>query len=175
MEKKVRLIAFDVDGTLTDGSLILGPEGEAYKTFFARDGLAIALAHRMGYVTGLITGRTSAIVEKRAEELHMDFTLMGVADKIAAMEGILQKYGMSWEEAAYMGDDLNDLPLLKKVGAAGVPNDGAGEAKAAAGFISAYDGGRGAAREFIEMLLKKDGRWEEAVASFEGAKEKTAQ
>lgn len=175
MKGKIRLIAFDVDGTLTDGALVLGPEGETNKVFFAKDGLAISLAHRMGYVTGLITGRTSAIVERRAEELHMDFALMGISDKIGAMDGILRKYGISWEEAAYMGDDLNDLPLFGRVGLSASPRDGAAEVRGAADFVSSADGGRGAARELIEMILKEEGRWEEAVASFGNKEVKTAQ
>lgn len=90
--KKIRLIAFDVDGTLTDGTLVMGPEGEAYKLFNAHDGLGLSLAHRMGYITGFITGRKSVLVENRAKELSCDFVLMGVKDKVEALEGLLQEY-----------------------------------------------------------------------------------
>lgn len=164
--KPIRLIAFDVDGTLTPGTLIFGPEGEAYKSFFAKDGLAISLAHRMGFVTGLITGRTSDIVKKRQEELHMDFAEMGIKDKITAMEKVLSQYGLTWEEAAYMGDDWNDLALFSKVAVTGAPSDAAKEVKNRADFISAYPGGCGAAREFVEWIFKREGCWEKALDTF---------
>ena len=162
----VKLIAFDVDGTLTDGTLIIGPEGEAVKLFHARDGLGLSLAHRMGYVTGFITGRKSQIVENRGKELQVDFILMGVSNKVEAMEHILADHGLSWKDAAYMGDDLNDLPLLKKVGFSGSPADGAPEARKASDFVSTLPGGKGAAREFIETILKSQHRWKEAVHSY---------
>lgn len=165
----IRLIAFDVDGTLTPGTLILGPDGEAVKSFSAKDGLAISLAHRMGYVTGLITGRRSAIVERRSEELHMDFTLMGVSDKVPALAGMLDRYGISWEEAAYFGDDWNDLALLRKAGLSGCPSDGAAENRKIVNFVSSLPGGRGAAREFIEYIWKREGRYEEALREFGGS------
>ena len=119
--RSIRLIAFDVDGTLTPGTLTIGAAGEIFKVFYAKDGLAISLAHKLGYVTGLVTGRTSEAVEKRREELHMDFAVMGAADKIAAMEEIQKQYGISWEETAYMGDDLNDLAVLGRAGLGGAP------------------------------------------------------
>lgn len=164
---KTKLIAFDVDGTLTNGLLVMGPDGEAYKLFNVHDGLAISLAHRMGYKVGFITGRTSKIVEGRAKELHCDFVLMGIKNKTEAMHGLLQQYGLSWDEAAYMGDDLNDLPLLTKVGLSGCPLDSCEENKSASDFISRQKGGAGAAREFIEHILKSQDRWEEAVYSFQ--------
>ena len=140
--EKIKLIAFDVDGTLTNGQLVMGPHGEAYKFFNVHDGLALSLGHRMGYKIGFITGRTSAIVEARAKELHCDFVLMGIKNKTEAMHDLLKKFHLDWDLAAYMGDDLNDLPLFSKVG------------------------GEGAAREFIEEILKSQGRWDEAVYSF---------
>ena len=169
--KKIRLIAFDVDGTLTDGTLLMGPEGEAYKLFKAHDGLGLSLAHRMGYITGFITGRKSVLVENRAKELSCDFVLMGVKDKVEALEGLLQEYHLSWDEAAYMGDDLNDLPLFEKVGFSGCPADGMTENKKAASFISTCSGGRGAAREFIETILKAQHRWKEGVSSYDKGQE----
>lgn len=165
--KPIRLIAFDVDGTLTPGTLIFGPEGEAYKTFFAKDGLAMSLAHRMGFVTGLITGRQSSIVTMRQKELHMDFAAMGISDKVQAMETVLSKYGLTWEEAAYMGDDWNDLALMSKVAVSGAPSDGALEVRAAAHFVSDFPGGGGAARQFIEWIFRREGRWQEALSLFQ--------
>lgn len=166
MGARIRLIAFDVDGTLTPGTLIFGPDGEAYKSFFAKDGLAISLAHRMGFVTGLITGRTSDIVKKRQQELHMNFAAMGIRDKVGAMDALLRQYGLSWEEAAYMGDDWNDLALFQKVGLAGAPSDGAPEVIERASFVSRYPGGGGAAREFVEWIFKRENCWEKAFDTF---------
>ena len=143
--EQVKLIAFDVDGTLTDGTLVMGSGGEAYKLFNAHDGLAISLAHRMGYAGGFITGRTSPIVEARAKELSCDFVLMGIRDKVSALQQLLMERALGWAEAAYACE----------------------ENQSAADFISRYDGGRGAAREFIESILRSQGRWEEAVSSFQ--------
>lgn len=164
--ERIKLIAFDVDGTLTPGYLVMGEKGEISKIFHARDGLAIALTHRMGYITGFITGRKSPIVENRGKELAVDFVLMGVADKVKAMEGLLKTCGLSWDEAAYMGDDLNDLPLMEKAGFSACPKDGVKEVQKAADFISSCQGGKGAAREFIEKVMKTQGRWKEAVDSY---------
>lgn len=172
---RIRLIAFDVDGTLTPGTLIFGTEGEAYKTFYAKDGLAISLAHRMGYLTGVITGRQSEIVQRRSEELHMDFALMKVSDKVSALEGLLKRYDLSWEEAAYFGDDWNDLAVSRKAGLSGCPSDGTAENKAAVDFVSAYPGGGGAVREFIEYIWKREGRFEEALRCFDGESVPTGQ
>ena len=102
--EQVKLIAFDVDGTLTDGTLVMGSGGEAYKLFNAHDGLAISLAHRMGYAVGFITGRTSPIVEARAKELSCDFVLMGIRDKVFALQQLLRERAFCWDEAAYMGE-----------------------------------------------------------------------
>lgn len=113
--RSIKAFFFDVDGTLTSGTLILGTEGEAYKIFHAQDGMALGLAHRMGYITGFITGRTSNIVRVRAEELKVDVLLMGVKNKVQAVAAALEKYRLCWEEVAFMGDDLNDLPLLIKL------------------------------------------------------------
>lgn len=164
--EKIKLIAFDVDGTLTPGTLAIGPDGEEWKLFHVKDGLAISLAHRMGYRTGLITGRASQAVLHRSRELHMDFVLMSAKDKVAAMKGKLEEYGLSWDEIAYMGDDLNDLPLLKRSAFGGTPADGAAEVRASADFIAKAGGGRGAAREFIEVIMKAQSRWDEALSSF---------
>ncbi len=163
---RIRIIAFDVDGTLTAGALFLGPGGETVKVFSARDGLGLSLAHRMGYITGLITGRSSESVRRRASELSMDFALMDVKDKVAAMEALRKEYGVSWEEIAYMGDDWNDLALMRRAGLSGCPADGTEENRKEADFLSRFPGGGGAAREFIEYILKEEGRRDEAVQSF---------
>ena len=100
--RSIKAFFFDVDGTLTSGTLILGTEGEAYKIFHAQDGMALGLAHRMGYITGFITGRTSDIVRVRAEELKVDVLLMGVKNKVQAVAAALEKYRLCWEEVHQM-------------------------------------------------------------------------
>lgn len=169
--ERIKLLAFDVDGTLTPGYLVMGALGENSKIFHARDGLGLALAHRMGYITGFITGRRSKIVETRGQELAADFVLMGVVDKVKAMESLLEKYGLSWEEAAYMGDDLNDLPLLERAVFSACPKDGVKEVRDVADFVSHFRGGEGAARELIEKILKAQHRWKEAVDSYRKVQE----
>lgn len=164
--RSIRLIAFDVDGTLTDGCIALGPAGECIKLFSARDGLAMSAAHRLGYKIGCITGRKSEIVSLRGKELHLDFVLMDVGDKISAMHDVLKQYGLSWDAAAYMGDDLNDLPLFGHVGFAGCPKNACAECLEQADFVSARDGGHGAAREFLEYILKSQDHWKDVVDSF---------
>ena len=101
--EQVKLIAFDVDGTLTDGMLVMGSGGEAYKLFNAHDGLAISLAHRMGYAVGFITGRTSPIVEARAKELSCDFVLMGIRDKVSALQQLLMERALCWGRGGLHG------------------------------------------------------------------------
>lgn len=165
--KNIKLIAFDVDGTLTDGMLYENEKGEVYKKFHVHDGLIISLVHDMDIKTGLITGRNSPIVKARGKELHMDFILSGVKNKVKSMEMLLEKYELEWEEVAYMGDDLNDLPLLKKVGYSGCPKNACKENKEICDFISANDGGKGAAREFVEKILKMQNQWEQALKTLE--------
>lgn len=166
--EKIKLLAFDVDGTLTPGHLFFGAEGEAYKAFHVRDGMAMGLAHDMGFITGLVTGRSSDIVRRRGEELHVHFLLMGVLDKKKALETILEKYNISWKEVAFMGDDLNDLPLMTKSGLSGCPADAAKEVMMAASFVSQYNGGYGAVREFIEEIMKARQMWDRVLARFSG-------
>ncbi len=165
---KIRLIAFDVDGTLTPGMITYGPEGEICKEFNVHDGLAIALLRGLGFRTGLITGRKSSAAEARGRELHVDFIRTGVSDKAAALQKILDEYGISWEETAFMGDDLNDLSILLRCGLSAVPADGCAENREKADFVSSLEGGHGAAREFIETLLREQGRWGEVVSQFTG-------
>lgn len=166
--KKIKLFLMDVDGTLTDGGvcLISPPEGGEIlemKVFNAKDGAGLTLAHIMGIKTGFITGRKSPAVEQRAREIHVDYVYLGQAKKMAALEECMQKAGVTAEETAYLGDDLPDLPVAKRVGFAVAVADAAAELRAACHFITNARGGHGSAREVIELILKAQGRWEEAV------------
>ncbi|MBB5062281.1 HAD family hydrolase [Granulicella mallensis] len=171
--RKIKLFLMDVDGTLTDGGVCListtsadgsgDPIVSEMKVFSAKDGQGLSLAHTMGIQTGFITGRSSPAVARRAAELKVPFVYLGQAKKTAAFEECLQRAGVTEEEVAYMGDDLPDIPLARRAGLGVCVADGAPELKAVCHFTTQQLAGRGAAREVIELILKAQGRWEEAV------------
>ena len=170
--RKIKLFLMDVDGTLTDGGVCLisstaADSGAAVvtemKVFSAKDGQGLSLAHTMGIQTGFITGRRSPAVAKRAEELKVTFVCLGQAKKMQAYEDCMRKAGVTEDEVAYMGDDLPDMPLAQRAGLAVCVADGVPELKAVCHYITQRVGGRGTAREVIELILKAQGRWEEAV------------
>ena len=166
--KKIKLLLMDVDGTLTDGGVCLisppgGGEILEMKVFNAKDGAGLTLAHIMGIKTGFITGRKSPAVRQRADELHVDYVYLGQAKKSAAFEECMQKAGVTEEETAYLGDDLPDIPLAVRAGLAVAVADAAVELKSACHFTTQARGGQGSAREVIELILKAQGRWEEAI------------
>ena len=170
--RNIKLFLMDVDGTLTDGGVCLissttteepDPVVREMKVFDAHDGQGLSLAHTMGIKTGFITGRSSPAVSKRADELKVDFVHLGQAQKMAAFDQCLQMAGVTPEEVAYLGDDLPDIPLALRAGLGVCVANGAPELKAVCHFITKRDGGRGAAREVVELILKAQGRWAEAV------------
>lgn len=171
--RKIKLFLMDVDGTLTDGGVCListtaasGSEDSAVsemKVFNAHDGQGLSLAHTMGIQTGFITGRSSPAVARRAHELRVPFVYLGQAKKTDAFEQCMQKAGVTAEEVAYMGDDLPDIPLAQRAGLAVCVADGAPELAAVCHYTTRRRGGHGAAREVVELILKAQGRWEEAV------------
>jgi 3-deoxy-D-manno-octulosonate 8-phosphate phosphatase (KDO 8-P phosphatase) len=165
--RKIKLILMDVDGTLTDGGvcLISMPEGGVaeMKVFNSQDGLGLKLAHVMGIKTGFVTGRKSAAVSQRAEELKVDYVYLGQATKMAAFEECMKKAGVTEEEVAFMGDDLPDMPPAQRSGLAVAVADAAEELKAISHYVTKAGGGRGSARELVELILKAQGRWEEAI------------
>lgn len=149
---RIKLILLDVDGTLTDGQLILGPAGEIYKSFNVKDGLGIHLAQREGIAVGLISGRRSQIVEDRAKELEILHIWQCVKDKCALFKEILKQFDLSDEEVAFMGDDLNDLALLKQVGFSAATGDAVYAVRDSVDYIAERGGGKGAVREFIDFI-----------------------
>jgi 3-deoxy-D-manno-octulosonate 8-phosphate phosphatase (KDO 8-P phosphatase) len=165
--KKIKLILMDVDGTLTNGEVCLVslPEGGVgeLKAFDSQDGLALKLASIMGIETGFITGRRSAAVQQRANELRVRFVYLGQATKTAAFEECLEQAGVTEEETAYLGDDLPDMPLARRAGLAVAVENAAPELKEICHYTTRATGGRGAAREVVELILKAQGRWEEAI------------
>jgi 3-deoxy-D-manno-octulosonate 8-phosphate phosphatase (KDO 8-P phosphatase) len=174
--RKIKLFLMDVDGTLTDGGVcLIGPtsvDGDPrahldqvteMKVFNAQDGQGLSLAATMGIETGFITGRRSPAVAKRAAELRVRFVYLGQGTKMKAYEECLEQAGVTDEEVAYLGDDLPDIPLARRCGLGVCVADGAAELKAVCSYTTQRNGGRGAAREVVELILKAQGRWEEAV------------
>ncbi|EKU72133.1 HAD family hydrolase [Selenomonas sp. F0473] len=165
--KKIKCIILDVDGVLTDGSIYVAPDGsELYKPFFARDGLIVSLARKVGVETAIVTGRASAIVTNRARELHIGLVYQGSLDKRAAYTDIKAKTGLSDEEIAYIGDDIVDLPILRMVGLPCAVGDAVPEVRDIAQIIAGVPGGRGAVREIYEIILKAQGLWDNVLTAF---------
>ena len=159
----IRVVVFDVDGVLTDGSMVYGPSGEALKRFDVKDGHGIVLARLTGLKVAILTARTSDIVAVRAQELGISPVLQGQRDKRAGMQSLLSQLQVEPQHVAYMGDDLNDLAPLSMVGLPACPADAVSEVRQAALFVSRKPGGHGAARELLEEILKATGRWEEVL------------
>ena len=164
--QKIKLLALDVDGVLTDGSIYISPAGEGFKGVNAKDGIGISCALRSGLQIAVITGRQSPIVERRCEELGITLLQQGVKDKRLALQQMAQKLGLVREEIAYMGDDLNDIPAFKASGLNLVPADAAIEVMAVADIITKASGGRGAVREAITMILAAQDNWNVIVNSY---------
>jgi len=164
--KKVRLIVLDVDGVLTDGRIIFGSEGLEIKFFDVRDGHGIKLATRCGIEFALVTGRTSDIVPRRAEDLGISRVYQRIWDKGPVLEELLTNLNLAPEQVAVMGDDVVDIPLFRRAGVAITVPEAPDEVRLAAHYITAHTGGRGAVREVVEMVLKAQGLWEKAMARY---------
>lgn len=162
--RALRLILTDVDGVMTDGTVLLLPDGGEAKAFHIRDGLALVMARRAGLRTGLVSGRASAVVERRAAELGMAVVRQGVADKAKVFREILADEGLAAHEVAYMGDDVNDLPVLREAGLSAAPADAPLEVRLEAFMVTEARGGQGCLREFVEAVLRARGEWETTVA-----------
>jgi 3-deoxy-D-manno-octulosonate 8-phosphate phosphatase (KDO 8-P phosphatase) len=164
---KIQILLMDVDGTMTDGgvALVSQPDGSALeiKTFDAHDGQGLTLAHTAGIRTGCITGRESPALLRRANEMKMEFIYMKQPIKIPPYEEILKKTGVAENAVAYIGDDLPDLPIMRRVGFAVAVGDATPEVKKAAHYTTKALAGRGAVREAIEMILKSKGIWEKMI------------
>lgn len=163
---KIRLLVLDVDGVLTDGTFLLREDGDEWKAFHATDGLGLRLLMDTGVKVALLSGRRSAVVERRARELGIDRVVQGSGDKAKAVYELGTQLGVEAVETAYMGDDLVDIPAMRRVGFAAAPADARPEALAAATWVAARGGGRGAVRDLCEHLLREMGRWDEVAARF---------
>jgi 3-deoxy-D-manno-octulosonate 8-phosphate phosphatase (KDO 8-P phosphatase) len=166
--RALRLVLSDVDGVLTDGRLLLLPDGGEAKAFHVRDGLGVVMAQRAGLRVGLLSGRHSIPVERRAAELRLAVARQGVRDKIAALAEILAEQGLAAHQVAYIGDDLNDLGVMTQVGLSAAPADAVFEVRAQAFMIMQASGGQGALREFIDAILRARGDWDRVAAEVAG-------
>ena len=162
----IKLIVFDVDGVLTDGSIIVDDHGTESKRFHVRDGFAIKAAMSMGLKVAVLTGRSSRAVAIRLTELGVEHLLQGVADKAVGLETVCQMAGVALEETAYMGDDLIDLPAMLICGYPMAVADAVAEVREEAKYVAAAAGGRAAARDAVEHVLKAQGRWDELVERY---------
>lgn len=155
--KNIKLVAFDVDGVMTDGSLTFTEDGKEIKTYNAKDGLGVVMLNRAGITTAIITARNNNVVKVRAEILDIKELHMGQKYKVPALEKIMEKYNLDYSEVAYMGDDLPDICVLERVGLRCCPQDAVDEVKKVCNFVSSKGGGKGAVRELCDMLLKSRG------------------
>lgn len=163
---RIRLVLFDVDGVLTDGVIAVHTDGSESKAFHIRDGAAIVWAQRAGLVVGLLSARSSGATAQRAAQLAVTIVSQGVPDKLTGYEQIVREKGVEDAAVAYMGDDLLDLPVLKRAGLSAAPADAAAEVRAGVDWVSPSPGGRGAARELIELVLRAQDRWDAIVQQY---------
>ena len=164
----IKLLLFDVDGVLTDGTIVVHGDGSESKQFNIKDGAGIVWAQRSGLSIGLLSARTADATAVRAAQLGIAIVSQGISDKLAGYEAILEKAGLSDQQVGYMGDDLPDLPVLRRAGFSAAPADAAPEVLAAVQWVSASGGGRGAVRECIEHVLRAQGHWRTAVGAYLG-------
>jgi 3-deoxy-D-manno-octulosonate 8-phosphate phosphatase (KDO 8-P phosphatase) len=163
---RIKLLLMDCDGVLTDGRIWLFENGEEQKGFHTRDGLGIDLLHRAGLRSGIISGRTSRAVETRAQTLGMSYVIQGHENKVQALADVLVQAGVASAEVAYIGDDLNDIPLIVQSGLGVAVADAAVETRDRAHYVTQALGGFGAVREVIELILKSQGRWDALIKTY---------
>ncbi len=164
--RKIRLLVSDVDGVLTDGRMVLTERGDELKAFHTRDGIAVALARLAGIRTALVTGETSSIAKVRGDKLGIDAVMLGARRKGEVLEDLCGQFGVRLEAAAYIGDDLLDLPALQRAGLAVAVADAPAEVRAVAHLVTKTRGGDGALRECVEVILKSQGVWRKTVDAY---------
>ena len=164
--KEINTIFLDVDGTLTDGKVYLDNGKNEFKAFNVKDGLMVVQAIKLGYEVIIMTGRKSEVVARRAGELGIEEYYQGVRDKKTALEKLMEEKGITYTNLAYLGDDLNDLAVMKEARFAACPADAAAEVKESSDLISEFEGGNGAVREILSHILKAKGEYHKVVESF---------
>ena len=163
---QIKLVVFDVDGVLTDGSLFVGDDGQEYKAFHSRDGLGMKMLRKSGVEIGIITARTSEVVKHRMENLDIQHVYQGRLDKLPALQELIAKLGLSFEQTAYVGDDVVDLPVMRQVGLAIAVQDAHPLAKQHAHWQTPHGGGRGAARDVCELIMEAQHTLDSQLESF---------
>ena len=164
--RNIELVLSDVDGVLTSGGIVFDNQGIESKEFHIRDGLGIRLWQRAGFRFGILTARTSHIVRLRAVELGIDIVRQGFEDKLPVAQQLIAQQGLQMEQVCYIGDDLSDLPVIRRVGLGVAVSDAANEVRSAADWVTETAGGRGAVRELIETLLKAKNRWDDLIRKY---------
>ena len=163
---RIELILSDVDGVMTDGGIIYDNQGIEIKRFHVRDGLGIKLWRRAGFEFGILTARTSHIVKVRAAELGLEIVRQGFEQKLPTALDVIEQRGLRPDQVAYIGDDLTDLPVMRRVGVAIAPPDAVDEVREVAALVTKQSGGRGVVREVIETILKAKHRWDDLIQSY---------
>lgn len=161
---KIKMFLCDVDGILTDSSVFIGLDREI-KRFHIRDGLGLVFLRDHGIPVGWVSNRPSLATTLRAKELKIDFLVQAKGNKVIAVEEILAKTGLKWDQVCYMGDDIVDLGVLRRAGFAATVADAVTEAKAVSHYVTRADGGRGGVREVVELILKAQNHWKKLVAA----------
>ena len=168
--RRIELVLMDVDGVLTDGSIILLPDGQGsvqeVKIFNVQDGVGIVFAHRAGLRTGVLTGRRSVSVTARAQELGIEIVEQGSHNKLESYAKICSAAQLGDASIAYIGDDMQDLPILRRAGLAVAPADAQEEVKCACHLVTGRDGGRGAVREALDFILRAQGKWDQVASRY---------
>jgi 3-deoxy-D-manno-octulosonate 8-phosphate phosphatase (KDO 8-P phosphatase) len=162
----VSLLLLDCDGVLTDGGITPAAGGDELKTFNTHDGHGLVMLHRAGLRSGIISGRTSRLVETRAADLGVSYVRQGALDKLSVFDALLSEAGVAPAEVAYVGDDVVDIPLMRRSGLALAVADATPDTRDAAHYVTRLAGGRGAVREVCELILKAQGRWEELMKRY---------
>jgi len=163
---QIKLLLLDVDGVLTDGRIVYGSGGQEFKAFDVKDGHGLKLLQRAGIEVGIITGRESEVVSRRAEELGVKYLYQGAKDKLIPYRDILEKSSLRDEEIAYVGDDLVDLPILQRVGFSATVGDAVDEVRGKVCYVASRPGGRGAVREICDHLLRSSGKWSDVTSRY---------
>lgn len=161
--ENIKILVLDVDGTLTDGKLYMDDKDNALKAFNVRDGFAIVNWLKLGGEVAILTGKSSNIVERRAKELGIKYVVQGSKNKTQDLKKILERLNLSFENVAYMGDDLNDIGLMKKIALPACPHDAVLEVLEICKFISNKNGGEGAVRDLLEHIMKANGMWKKVL------------
>jgi 3-deoxy-D-manno-octulosonate 8-phosphate phosphatase (KDO 8-P phosphatase) len=163
--KSIKLFLCDVDGVMTDGTVYMGG-GVETKRFHIRDGLGLKFLQRHGIKVGWVSRRPSGATQQRADDLKIDFLIQHQGGKIPGVEEILRETGLNWEDVCYVGDDVVDIGVIRRVGLGVAVGDGVAEAKAAADYVTKAPGGLGAIREIVEMILKAQNKWDLVISEY---------